>query len=386
MRRVLGFAVVGLALLAFSAAAQTANPVVEHYRAYRAALDLGELATAETEAAAALAASEARDGDGGRTGVLALNLAIVRLMRGDRPGAVAPAAKALALSADAAAGVDRLHAQLIAARADLGAGETRAAEPLRSAIEAAEARPDLVTDAYEGAVELATWLFSAARHREAREAWALAGRLAQGSRYGPAFGRGHARAGEGAALMMSELTRAPYLIDVEEARAVDALFDDAMAALAPLALQTSESGQMTVAQSAYAGAMAWSRALRAQMGDDADRLDRDDQDDRQVRVRHIGLPRGAGPVCRWRAETQPRPHYPAQAERDLNVGAVVVWLRFDANGEVAERRVAAAVGGAEFARSVEQVLPQWRFTLDGAAPPACRVPSSSFRSVLFRFS
>jgi hypothetical protein len=76
----LGF-ILTLALVALPAAAQTPNPVVGHYRAYNAALERGDLATAETEARAALAASEMRDGDGGSTAVLALNLAHVLLQR-----------------------------------------------------------------------------------------------------------------------------------------------------------------------------------------------------------------------------------------------------------------------------------------------------------------
>ena len=48
------------------AAAQAPNPVLQHYRAYQAALDANDLVAAESEAAAALAASEARDGDGGK--------------------------------------------------------------------------------------------------------------------------------------------------------------------------------------------------------------------------------------------------------------------------------------------------------------------------------
>ena len=66
-----------------AASAQTPNPVIQHYRAYQAALDANDFVAAEREAAAALAASEQRDGDGGRTAVLALNLALVRFNHSD---------------------------------------------------------------------------------------------------------------------------------------------------------------------------------------------------------------------------------------------------------------------------------------------------------------
>jgi hypothetical protein len=75
------------ALLTVASATAQTNPVLQHYRAYAAALERGDLATATTEAQAALAASEARDGDGGRTAVLSLNLATVQLWAGhpERP-------------------------------------------------------------------------------------------------------------------------------------------------------------------------------------------------------------------------------------------------------------------------------------------------------------
>lgn len=41
------------------------NPIVQHYRAYVAAMERGDLSAATAEAEAALAASEARDRDGG---------------------------------------------------------------------------------------------------------------------------------------------------------------------------------------------------------------------------------------------------------------------------------------------------------------------------------
>ncbi|HVV32463.1 MAG TPA: hypothetical protein VHC73_04470, partial [Vitreimonas sp.] len=67
----------------------------QHYHAYTAALQNGDLATAEREAAAALQLSEAQDGDGGHTAVLALNLATTRLSAGHGADALAPAQQAL---------------------------------------------------------------------------------------------------------------------------------------------------------------------------------------------------------------------------------------------------------------------------------------------------
>lgn len=121
-------AIVGVALTGLAAAGQgetpPPNPVVEHYKAYTAALQRQDFATAETEAAAALEASVQAYGDEGRTAVLALNLADVRLVRGNLDAAVAPAQKALALAEarGSASGVDARLARLTLDRAQLHSG------------------------------------------------------------------------------------------------------------------------------------------------------------------------------------------------------------------------------------------------------------------------
>lgn len=68
--------------LSAEAAAQAADPVTSHYRAYTAALASGDIRTAENEARAALSASEAARGES--TAVLALNLAQVLLEEGKK--------------------------------------------------------------------------------------------------------------------------------------------------------------------------------------------------------------------------------------------------------------------------------------------------------------
>jgi hypothetical protein len=112
--------------LATAAGAQTPNPIIEHYRAYRAALERNDLAAAEAAAISALEASEARDGDGGRTGVLVYNLATVRFARNDLSGALAPARRALELAqlrGEAASSVSPILARLLVGRAELAADE-----------------------------------------------------------------------------------------------------------------------------------------------------------------------------------------------------------------------------------------------------------------------
>src|SRR5262249_11451287 len=85
--------------LSGAAFAQTpaSDPVMANYHAYRAAMNSGDFAAAEAAAAAALNASETRDGDGGHTAVLAENLAVVRLYQHEPATAYAPALRAYRL-------------------------------------------------------------------------------------------------------------------------------------------------------------------------------------------------------------------------------------------------------------------------------------------------
>ncbi|MBC7770712.1 MAG: hypothetical protein H7124_18160, partial [Phycisphaerales bacterium] len=117
MPRFVSWVIAGLAFCA-AAAAQTPNPVLEHYRAYGDALGRGDLIAAEAAAERAFSASQQRDGEGGRTAVLALNLATVRMLRQNHSGARAPAELALRLSAIAESGVDQLAAALVLGRAE----------------------------------------------------------------------------------------------------------------------------------------------------------------------------------------------------------------------------------------------------------------------------
>src|SRR5262249_9144906 len=103
-----------LALLSLAASTEAAsaqsNPIAENYRAYPAAIQRGDLAAAEAPAAAAFAASQGQFGDGGRTAVLALNLARLRLAVGKYHEALDPASVAyrVAQAQGAAAGVDQV--------------------------------------------------------------------------------------------------------------------------------------------------------------------------------------------------------------------------------------------------------------------------------------
>jgi tetratricopeptide (TPR) repeat protein len=392
--------VVALLLWTAPAAAQQQNLVLEHFRAYRAALDRGDYEAAEYSAEQALGASEFRDGDGGRTAVLALNLASARLTLGKYAEAREPARRALSLAEaqGEASGVDALLAEVILGRAELGAGEEAGVARLLSALPRADGRADIVGETYPAAFELALWLFAHERYREARDAWGLSGRFAEGSPMGAQFGRGRSRTWEGASVVMAGIQGTSHRLSIEDARTADALFDEAAHALGPLARVEADSGAMTVAQASFAEAMVWRRVMRAQMGSRARRLDRMADEEAAEEEADAAADAAAGsfeifessgadasaPYCAFRIRPTRMPRYPGGALNNLSVGAVVVRFQFNDAAELVDRQIAAHVGGQDFADSVARVLPDWTIEYGSARPPQCRMPASAFQSIVFR--
>src|SRR5262249_11051026 len=146
---------------------------------YRAAVDRGDLAAAETEAAAALEASQARDGNGGRTGVLALNLALARLDAGHRAEAMQPAQLAQSLAGDTSGG-GRALADLVVARTELS--RAGGAERILAALGQPGAR-DLGAYAFDAASDLGRFSMEQQQYEQAQAAWTRAVELAPGEAF-----------------------------------------------------------------------------------------------------------------------------------------------------------------------------------------------------------
>ncbi len=204
--RLFQYVLLAACLIASPTAARTPSPIMVHYRAYAAALERGDLAVAETEAEAALAASEARDGDGGRTAVLALNLAQVRLDLG-RPGdALAPAQRAFTLSEErgAAADIDPLMARLFLGRAELSRRGAAGRERLEPALAEAAGVAQLWGHGYEAAAALAHWTMRENHLPVARAAWSSAIAFSQGDEPASVAARATALVGRGAVLTLMD--------------------------------------------------------------------------------------------------------------------------------------------------------------------------------------
>jgi len=354
---------------ALTAAAQP-QTIGQHFRAYNAALESGDLATAEREAAAALQLSESQDGDGGHTAVLALNLATTRLSAGHGADALAPAQRALRLArANSDSGVDARLATLVEAHAALMSPGEMAARDAAQRLIAALSDPQLHgfdADAYSAAADLGAWHFSHEHYREARQAWLVAGNFSTGSPFGGDVGRAYANVGVASAIVMYAL-RHPLMAD--DAQVARGALDSALAALRPHLTAVPAGAPIPGGLREYALADAWYMMLWQQMSArnlHPERVARDDP------TEPPNLPDGdARPPCKRTPVMIPPIHFPMVQNDAQNMGAVIVLIQTDDAGAVTRYEVLATVG-AGFAGPTN-VMRQWRYQRAPDAEPGCRL-------------
>lgn len=362
---------VALALLALpSIASAQQNPVLENFRAYSAALEQGDLTAAEHAAEAALAASEARDGDGGRTAILALNVATVRLLQNRGADALAPAQRALSLAqANPESGVDPLMAQLILGRAELADGSTLEEEQrLAAAIAQAQTQESLQAEAYSAAKDISEAAFGAERYEAAANYWRVAGDLAGDAPIDADLALANAKVWEGASVLMAATTHPRRRLTFGAARrALRPLIEAGRLALTHPSMSDSDVA-VAPAQRVYAYSIAWRNNITMRIGSPATRrLEREVVEtlppfsgvlDEEERARR----------CPLRFETGEMPAYPQEQLEDLEVAVVVIRVRIDEQARIQGARVAAAVGSKEFAERVAANAPNWSvIRLEGAA-------------------
>jgi tetratricopeptide (TPR) repeat protein len=381
--------------LGSGALAQTdtsANPTLEHFRAYRAALAHDDMATAEREASAALAASIARDGDGGVTAVLAINLAQARLALGRTGEAYEPAQRAFAITASGRSNIDPLLARLVLGRAELTDDHWRqGANRLEAALQETVTHPELNGDTYSAAADLGRWYYTQDQYEGAQSAWDIAKRMADAAGQGNDYARAEARMGHAAAVfvqaMAATISAQARPTDTHIGGNPDAAFDaadqelvEAQNILGPYAYTPSADGGLTQGQRVYASAEAWRRLLRAFANS---------RGLRGLAARHpsFDAPQSDGrPTCDVDVITEPKPNFPPGAEAGFTVGAVVLRLRVDEGGRLVDSQVAAAVPGRSFREAVERVTPQWRIERAASSAPNCRYSPIVFFSATFEFS
>lgn len=383
------FAILAWALSAGAAMAQ--QSVADHYRAYQAALERNDLAAAEAAAGEALAASQARDGDGGATAVLALNLATVRFLNNDAEGALAPAQRALDLAQARgdASRVSPVLARLVLGRVQLALNQPDAAARLLAALEEAETVRVAPSEIYEAAVQLGRFSYAAKSYPLARHAWSIAANHAEGSRFEAAYASAHAQVGAAAAIVLEDLTRSRFgrgQLRAETAALARRELRDAIDLLQPLAEIESPDGEMTLAQTTYAEALAWRAVVNAKINSDHLHVPEEDPEAQGDGAREIDVPVSASqPRCLVRfsyAGAYDR-LFPRAALEDGALAGVAVRFRINEAGEVTDAETVAIVGREEFARSVNNSTQRWRVARLDESPPGCRMAMTVITSISF---
>ena len=359
------------------------DPVIVHFREYRAALERNDLPTAETAAAAALAASQAANGP--RTAVLALNLANLRLeLQGDHD-ALTPARIAHGLAtASANSGVDPAAAALTLGRAEIAGGEAAGSARLLETLAGVAPNSAIETDAYSAAAELGSWAIREKDYAAARQAWATAARLSH-TTPDPALARARALTGEGASIFLANSDRSlpaqPERSEVPssaDAKAASDAFAIAQRLLMPAAYANTPAGAgLTVGQVAYAEAMAWQSALFAKLQSRGIDLPGDPTFGADV------PPFDVDAQCKMRSIRDGELSYPPDVLSRFGVGSVVVHFGLDSAGAVTSRAVAAAIPAGALAKSVEDAAGEWRIEKDPESARDCRIPSSAYVNVRF---
>ena len=322
--------------------------------------------------------------------MLAFNLANVLLLDNRAAEALEPARRAFAIAAargPQASGVSPVVARLFVERAALASGEAGAVERLNAALDAAIAAQADPQDIYQAAIELGEGLLSQERYETAQSPLAVAIQNvpAEGSAGDSARFRAHLALGR--ALMMSSriegvLSDVPLLgtrirvqPDTRPEEGALAHFNAAIDLARPYAGMLAEDRSLTRAQQDLARAMAWRGVLRARMVSLRIPIAEDDRGG-------VSWARG-GAICDMELVAVPAPRYPREALSRYRVGAAVVYLVTNAQGEATNVSVAAAVGGPAFVEAVNTVAAEWHMRLRGTPSEDCSMEIVTLRPIVF---
>jgi hypothetical protein len=366
------------------AVAQTPDPVMEHYRTYRAAYDGGDMEAAERAADAALAASEARDGGGGRTAVLAANLAVVRMMR-DNPAALAPAQRAFELAQAGASGLDPLFAALVLGRAELRVEDPAGADRLRSVLQTNQLEAIPEADLYNASTELGRWSFARQDYEIAELAWSVAAAHAAASVLGERFSYGVARTWQGASMLFDEIgPRGSRRMSQDRGGETYLVLTEAVQSLRETSQSRTPDEAITLGVRAYGEALALRSITRAKLRSDG----RDVPETAPAEGDIDGFaelvgPTSLAPRCSMGAAMEPPPHFPRGQLVLGRLGAVVVLLRFDENGNTLSSELLSSIGDDSFADAVMSVAREWNFERLEDSAAGCRMPRTLIVPVSF---
>jgi len=350
---------------AFAQTAPAADPVIAAYKDYKSAEQRGDDAAADAALVRALALSQARDGDGGSTAILAMDLATLRMETDHKADALVPAKRALALARAGAKGVDELSARLMVGEAELAVQPRSDDADLVAALHDADSRgADIDDDAYPAAVALASAASQTGRWANAESAWKSAERHIHGVPGDPDRALAAAYRGEGLTLIGAG----------KDAEANEVLAK-ALVLLTPLTPESADAAEVTTAELDLANIMAWRAVVRARQFSEAPNADPRRRGAPDADADPPGLP-GRPPLCRGTVAAKPLPTFPNDMLQMWSVGAGVVRLQTDDAGAVTRAVVLAAVPGDEFQRSLMDPTVHWDFTPAAHQTPGCRLASA----------
>lgn len=372
--RALALGVVALALVSSSALGQQ-DALMQHYHAYSAALQTGDLATADREAASALELSIVRDRNGGHTGVLALNLAIVRIDEGRRHEAIEPAQKALQIAHDDPnAGVDPRLATLIAANATFDAQDVNSANNLGIALQATRADDPWQSDIYAAANALGAWQFARGQYRDAIITMRVAV-AAIASASGAPNVKADAQMLLASSLILQGATDGFSSASASEARGA---LVDALVALHGDIRELEPNEAIPDRERQYATTLAWFRILSGLIASQAI-----DHVATTPELPSLDVPRRSQtPLCKMSFQADPPPRYPPHQDYGRSVGAVAIHWETDEAGAFRRVEVISSVG-ADFAAEVQAVMHSWRMKKLDGSPAGCTIATWGIQSVNF---
>jgi hypothetical protein len=396
MLRFLSLVAGAIMLASFPAAAQTSNPVLAHYRDYTAALERGDLPAAETAARAALASSEQRDGDGGSTGVLALNLAHVLLERNNPVEAAAPAQRALAiaLASGPAGRVDPLVAELAVQRSALPNATSESAEQFWFALLRAHEGGARNEPVYDAASDLARWAGGRDEFDLAARAWRVASEASPGDDAEAVLARAEALRGLGSTLLLRDiardrtvriatLTHRPGSSEADTSPMEPLI--EAVRITRPLARTPGPADALTNTQYSFAVSLALMNAARARLGsmngwEETGRLT-DWSELSGLLIARAG--EESATLCTLNITPASTLRFPRDMQNRYGVGAVVVRFSLSPDGALTAAEPIASAGGESFYETVRRA--RWEASRRDDAAPGCAMPAVSFRSIAFVF-
>lgn len=347
LRRVLFFAVcLGAALLGPGPARAAESPMMAAYRAYTAALQSGDLNEAERHAALALSAAE--ESASNKRGILAINLATVRLDLGRRSDAIAPANRAAELLIEGDSGLAPELVELVQGRAQLDTAQRKSVDRLIKAIKKAQNAGIDSGVIYDSAFEFGPVLVNLKRHRDALEVLEIA-------RADPA---------NDIDKISSLLYTAVSYVYLDQGKKGIALIDEAMMLAVPYLPR--ERTVWTPADFLFSQLRAWRAVTLNTLLDDERR-----------RLSSFELPNFPMPdpgLCPLRVIAEPLPKYPKSQVDIGSIGSLVVGFDAAEDGTISDVVVlASAPQVGDFSQAVLKVASSWRAERAKDAPVDCKL-------------